>query len=115
MAIGWQREHTVAQEQRAAICRTENTLVGSGRAGKGTLFVTEQDGFQHVVRNGRAVHRNERRVSALGIIVYKAGQNFLAGAGRPIDKDSDIGLGDTARQPQKVTADLVAAGDGPLV
>ena len=69
-------------------------------------FVTKQDRFKHAVRNGGTIHRNERCFCTLGMIMDKAGQNFLAGAGRPIDKDGDIGLGDTASQRQKVTVDL---------
>ena len=49
------------------------------------------------------------------MVVDKAGQNFLAGAGRAVDENSDIGLRDTASQTQKITADLVATGDSALV
>ena len=49
------------------------------------------------------------------MVVNEAGQNLLAGTRRPIDKDRDIGLRDTARQRQKITADLVTTGHRPVV
>ena len=49
------------------------------------------------------------------MVMNEARQNLLASAGRPIDEDSNIGLGNPACQPQKVTADLVSTGNGALV
>ena len=45
----------------------------------------------------------------------KAGQNFLASASWPVDENGNIGLCNTAGQTQKITADLVATGDGALI
>ena len=77
--------------------------------------MTEQNGFQHVVRDGSTVHRNKRRVGALGMIMDEIRQHFLASTGRAIDEDRHICLRHTAGQRQQITADLVTTYNRAII
>jgi hypothetical protein len=57
--------------------------------------VAEQQCFEHGFRNRGAIDRDEWLGAAIAALVDELGQHFLAGAGRPVDQDRDVGL----RQP----------------
>ena len=61
----------------------EATRPSGDRAGKGTFFVTEEFGFQQIVRDGSAVNHEHLLFSARAVFVHRAGDEFLAGAAFP--------------------------------
>ncbi len=69
------------QQQGAAFGHFEAALARGQCAGEGTLLVTEQLAFQQVGRNGAAVDRHERAITARRTLVDGARHHFLAGAG----------------------------------
>src|SRR4029453_14608007 len=50
------------------------------RAGEGAALVSEQRALDQFVRNGRQVHRDERRLPSAGFPVQQSREQFLAGA-----------------------------------
>ena len=63
------------------------------RAGEGAAFVAEQFAFQQGFRNGRAVDGDERLRGALAVLVNRARDQFLAGAGFAANQHGDGGGG----------------------
>ena len=65
----------------AAVSFPERAGTIGSRAGERTLLVAEQFAFQKVRRNGGAVHRDERFVLTLPVLVQSSGDQLLARAG----------------------------------
>lgn len=86
------------EQKRAAIGCAEEALAGGIGTGKRTLLVPEQQSFQHRFGHGRAVDGNERLVPARRALVDEAAQDFLAGAGRPVDQDRYVAGSNACRQ-----------------
>jgi len=59
-------------------------------AGKRPLLMSEQFGFEQVLRDRSAVHRNERFLGAQRFPVYIAGEHFLTGTGFAGDQDGGV-------------------------
>ena len=72
--------------------------------------MAEQQGFEHGFGKRRAVDRNERLVAAARFQVDRARQHFLAGAGRAVDQDGDVGIGDALGQREQRQALGVGGG-----
>ena len=51
------------QEDRAGICQIELAQLLPVRPGKGSLLIAKQLAFQQFVRNGSAIHFDERLVA----------------------------------------------------
>jgi hypothetical protein len=71
-------------------------------AGEGAFLVPEQFGFDQIARNGRHVDGDERPVAALAVFVQRARDQFLAGAGFPVDHHRQIGLHQPGEHPVDV-------------
>jgi hypothetical protein len=63
------------------------------RAREAAFLVTEEFGFDEVVRNRAAVHGDERGVAPGAVIVDRARDEFLAGAGFADDERGGVGGG----------------------
>jgi hypothetical protein len=71
----------LVEEDRAAISEREATLLGEGRTGEGAAHVPEQLGFEQRLRDGGAIHFDERHVALRAARVNRARDQLLAGAG----------------------------------
>ncbi len=71
----------LVEQQGAAFGHFETALARGQCASEGTLFVAEQLAFQQVRRNGAAIDRHERAITARRTLVDRARHHFLAGAG----------------------------------
>jgi hypothetical protein len=69
------------EEQRAAGCRLDQTLLAVGGAGEGALFVAEQFAFEQRFGHPGAINCNERPLLAGAGLMDGAGDQLLAGAG----------------------------------
>ncbi|KAG1199101.1 hypothetical protein G6F35_012549 [Rhizopus arrhizus] len=67
------------EQQGAALGHFETALARGERTGERALLVAEQFAFQKVGRNGAAVDRHERAVTARRALVDGARHHFLAG------------------------------------
>ena len=100
-----QRQRDVAdlvEEQGAAMGHLDLALGGLDRPGEGALFIAEQLRLEQILRNGRAVDRDEAAHPPPARLVDAARQQFLAGAGSPEQHHRDVGIGDPldrARDP----------------
>ncbi|MNS56821.1 hypothetical protein D3C72_896930 [compost metagenome] len=84
------------EQQRATVGLFELAgLCGNG-ARERTLLVAEQRGFEHVVRDRRAVNRDERLTGAMGLLMNVTRQHFFTGAGFARDQHRGI----AARHPR---------------
>ena len=86
------------EQQGAAIGLFELADAAGDGAGEGALFMAEQFGFQQIVRDRRAIDRNEGLVGARGLLVDVAGHHFLAGAAFAGDQDRGFAAGDLIGQ-----------------
>src|SRR5437868_6656784 len=66
------------EKERAAIGILKLADMAIERAGEGTLFMTEQFGFDEVDRNRPAIDRDERTARARGCGVNRLRHDFLA-------------------------------------
>ena len=64
------------------------------RAGKRPADMTEQQAFEQIGRNRRAVDRHEWGFATLAVPVDRTGHHFLAGAGLPQQEHSRIAVGE---------------------
>ena len=60
--------------------------------------MSEQHGFEHGFGDRRAIDSDERLVRPVAARMDEGRQDFLAGAGRPVDEDGDFGAGETIGQ-----------------
>ena len=90
------------EEQRAALGLLESAGAPRLGAGEGALLVAEELGFDQVARNCRHVDRDERPVAPLAVVVERAGDKFLAGAGFARDHDGQVGLHQARQHPVDV-------------
>ena len=65
------------------------------RAGVSAAFVAEQFAFQQRLRDGRAIHRDERLVGAFAVLVNRPRHQFLARAGFAANEHGDGSGGHT--------------------
>ena len=63
-----------------------------GGAGERALLVTEQNGFDQVLRNGAAIDGDEGLSRAVRRALDRARDQFLADAGFAFDQDRNVGL-----------------------
>lgn len=80
--------------------RLELAGLGGNGAGEGTFLVAEQGGLEHVVRDRRAVDRDERLAGTRRLLVDIVGQDFLAGPGLAGDQHGGIAARDPRGQFQ---------------
>ena len=74
-----------------------------GGAGEGALLVAEELGLDQVARDRRHVDGDEGPLPALAVIVQRARDEFLAGAGFAGDHDRQVGR----HQPRERAVDLL--------
>ena len=72
-------------------CSKRPGAAGLG-AGEGALLVAEQFGFDQVARDRRHVDGDERTRAPLAVVVQRARDQFLAGAGFAGDHHRQVGL-----------------------
>ena len=87
----------LVEEQGAPVRRLEQPRTGGVGAGEGAARVAEELRLQQAVGNRGAVHRHQRPRSPGAPVVEKAGQEFLPGAGLPLDQHRHIEAGDALR------------------
>ena len=72
-------------------------------AGEGAAAVAEQLALEQVARDGGAVERHERFLGAIGEVVDRAGEDFLAGTALAGDEDVDVGPRDALGEGHLLT------------
>src|SRR4029077_18174738 len=88
-----QRRRDVAyfvQKQRAFVGHFEAPDLLRDGSGEGALLMTEQFAFQKIQRNRRAIELYKGTPAALTGLVNGVSDEFLAGAGFPLDEDSRV-------------------------
>ena len=88
----------LVEEQRSALRLLELAGVCVVRAGERAFLVPEEHGFEHLLRNRRAVDRDEWSFRARRMTVDVAREDFLAGAALAGEQHGDVARGDTARE-----------------
>jgi hypothetical protein len=91
----------LVEQQRTALGLFELAGARLIGAGEGTLLVTEQHRFEHVLGDRRAVDRDERTGTAHGVLVDVAREHLFAAAGFAGDHHRRIGLRHPAGQRQQ--------------
>src|SRR5437868_6937778 len=76
----------LVEEEGAAVALLELADAAAVGAGEGALLVAEQLALQQVLRDGRAVEGQERRLGPWAVLVDGAGDDLLAGAALPRDQ-----------------------------
>jgi hypothetical protein len=94
------------EEDRAAIALLELAAPLLRGAEKGAALVAEQLAFQQRLRDRSAVHRQERALGPLAVLVHGARDQFLAGAALADQQDVGVAGGDAADE----LADLLHRG-----
>ena len=90
------------EQQGAAIGLFELARLRCNGAGKRAFFVTEQGGFEHVVRDRRAVDRHERLIDPAGMLVDVTRQHFFTGARLPGNQHRRVTFSHPRRQRQQL-------------
>jgi hypothetical protein len=72
------------------VCRTHDTEAFFGSSGECALAVPFQDAFGKSFRDSATVKRNKRAACPLAVIMDKLRCDFLAGAGFPKTKATEI-------------------------
>ncbi|CRR38147.1 hypothetical protein PAERUG_E5_London_17_VIM_2_12_12_06578 [Pseudomonas aeruginosa] len=94
----------LVEKNGAAVGQLELAGLGGNGAGEGTFLVAEQGGLEHVVRDRRAVDRDERLAGTRRLLVDIVGQDFLAGPGLAGDQHGGIAARDPRGQFQQLPA-----------
>src|SRR5690606_12585375 len=81
-------------QEGAAVSQLEPAATKAIGAGEAALFMAEQLGFEQILAEGGAVDGEERFVAAIGRLVDRPGDEFLAGAALAADEDRGAGAGD---------------------
>src|SRR5213076_2710116 len=79
----------LVQEQRAAVGLLEAPAALRVRPGEGAALVPKQLRLEQIRRNRRGVERDEGSGGARAVLVQRAGDELLAGAGLPGDEHRD--------------------------
>ena len=87
------------EKQRAAFGLFEPAGSAGIGAGERAAFMAEQFGFDEVARDRRHVDGDERTVAALAVVMERAGDQFLAGAGLAGDHHREVGLHQPRQHP----------------
>ncbi len=98
----------LVEQQRAAGRLLELADAAGDRAGEGALLVAEQLGFEQVLRDRRAVDRDERRRARGSSGVDVAREHLLAGAGLAGDQHRGVARRDLLGELDHVRHRLVA-------
>ena len=77
----------LVQKERAAVRGFDATSAGGDGTGEGAAGVAEELRFKEVLWNGGAIEDGEGLAGAFAEAVYGLGDEFLAGAGFPLDED----------------------------
>ena len=105
----------LVEEQRAALGLLEAADLARVRAGERAALVAEQLALDQLARDRRHVDGDERAAAALAVVVHRARDELLAGAGFAVDHDRQVG----AHQPRDDAVDLLhrrrAADDRQLL
>ena len=104
----------LVEQQGAAIGLLELAGLGAHRTGEGALFVAEENGLEHLLRDRRAVHRDEGRVRAGGKAMDVARHQLLAGAGLAGDEDRRTGRRHALGHGQQAATGLGAGNEAFL-
>ncbi len=86
----------LVEENRAAVRLLEAADAPQFRAGERAALVAEQFAFEQRFGNRRAVDGDERRLRAVAVLVNRARDEFLAGAGFAANQHVDRLGGDAA-------------------
>jgi len=92
----------LVEQQRAALRLAELPRVRGERAGKCTALPAEQQRLEHGLRDGRAVHRDERPAGPLRLPVHVLREHLLAGTRLAAQQHRAVGRGDTSREVERV-------------
>ena len=101
----------LVEEQRAAVGLLEAADALAIGAGEGALLVTEQLGFEQVLLQRRAVHLDEVARRPQRVVMDRAGDQLLAGAGFAANQHGRIALGHLADHVEDAAERLAAADD----
>ena len=115
--LGLQGQRHVAdlvEEDGTAVALLELADAPAVGAGEGALFVAEQLAFQEVLRDGRTVQRQERRLGPRAVLVDGAGDQFLAGAAFAGNQHGDALAGDAADRLVDLAHGGAGADDGAV-
>ncbi len=104
----------LVEQQGAAVGQLELAGLGAHRAGEGALLMAEENGFEHLLGDRRAVHRDEGRVRAGGKAMDVARHQLLAGAGLASDEDRRTGQGHALGHGQQAATGLGAGNEAFL-
>ena len=91
------------EEQRPAFGLLETARGAGIGAGEGAALVAEQLRLDQIARDRRHVDGDERAVAPLAVVVQRARDQFLAGAGLAGDHHGEIGL----HQPRQHAVDFL--------
>ena len=78
------------EEQRSRMCLDELAGMFFGGACKGALLVPEQDALDEILRDGAAIHRDERFRSPVAGTLDGARDQLLADTRLAFDQDRDV-------------------------
>jgi hypothetical protein len=81
------------EKERAMLSGLEEARFSGGGAGEGAAFVAEEFSLDEIFWQGGAGEIYKWIFPAGGIVVEGAGDDFLAGAGFPDEKDGGVALG----------------------
>ncbi|MNP10570.1 hypothetical protein D3C76_1027260 [compost metagenome] len=95
LGLQWQLTDFI-EEQGAAIRRFHQAGTAGAGAGECAFLVAEQFRLDQAFRNGRAVHRDHRRLGPLGEVVQGTRHQFLTGTGLALDQDIGVSRRDFA-------------------
>src|SRR5579862_2277841 len=97
------------EKQGAVISRSELADFVFAGAGKTTLGVPEELGFDEFLGNGGAIDFNKRLVAAEAGGVQRAGDQFLAGSAFSVDQDATVGWrGQSDLLPERLHGNALA-------
>ena len=105
----------LVEEDRAAVGQRELAALGHRRAGEGAAHVAEELRFEERVRDGRAVHLDERHLALRAAVMNEPRHHLLAGAGLAGDEHRALGRGDELRPVDHVLHRAAAADDAVVI
>src|SRR6266542_3555159 len=107
----WRHFANLIQQQRAPLRHLEEAFLVRLRPGEGPLLVPEQLGLDQVFRNRGAIDLDEGALGALAVVVDRVGDQLLASAVLPLNKDVGVAARDAFHQLEHFVHLLALADD----